>query len=383
MEQTGGLLKNKPDDTYIDQKKFHYSTGTGGSHYFMSANTPVGFISLFGHLYDAEQGWRAYLVKGYSEACSKALEQTGESFASSGEPTELIHCASNPLEVCGIALPSRKTCIINNLPPHVIAAKYPGVVEIESYSSPIDENGLFRRRGQILTFSTRASQLYDRAYRFLCAAAGLARETCSAVCQYTDIIGIDQYAESIASRVFEKTPGKGREHVRFLSGITCEGVVCFSQLPASSYRHVYVIRDIFGCGRILLHCLRQRAIACGLDVISCLCPLLYGSKKLEHLLIPSLSLAFVTENSYFSFARRGCRHINMSKFIDMGAFRVKSPHTKFAQRASRDFITHAEKLLADARRDDQIVMECYSACSDDSAFASKLQELYHTIVNTV
>ena len=32
--------------------------------YFLGANTPSGFISRFDHLYDPDDGWFAYILKG-------------------------------------------------------------------------------------------------------------------------------------------------------------------------------------------------------------------------------------------------------------------------------------------------------------------------------
>ncbi|MFQ7857084.1 MAG: hypothetical protein ACLRIS_20120 [Flavonifractor plautii] len=79
---------------------------------------------------------------------------------------------------------------------------------------------------------------------------------------------------------------------RFLGGVTWKGVLCQFETVDALCKRVYELADTYGLAHSMLTHLAAGALASGHDVIVCPSPLF--PDRMEHLLIPSLSLAFVS-----------------------------------------------------------------------------------------
>lgn len=334
------------------------------SHYFLSANTPQGFVSHLEQLYNVRDGWKAYILKGGpGSGKSRLIEKTGRAMQAQGCSVEYIHCTSESGDCDGLSVPSRKICILDGTPPHSIDPKYPGTAEtIINLGDCCDEQKLMQQHEKILLFAARISSIYDRACRFLAAAGSLQNDTCRQVLEYADQTKIERYATRIAKREFTPKRRQGHETQRYLSGITPDGVVTYHE-TAEGFDRVFIIEDEFGVGKLLLGRLRTFALSAGYDVVSCYCPMA-PTEKLEHLLIPSLSLAFVTSNHYHKFEFRGCRHIHIRRFIDTDALRRKRHRIVFNRKAARELIGEAVKLLGEAKTNNAVLRDLYAAATD-------------------
>lgn len=88
-------------------------------HYFLSANTPIGFISRFEQLYNAKDGWRAYILKGGpGTGKSHFISKIAQAAQAMGLNFELLHCTSDSSCLDGISIPAIKVCVIDGTPPH-------------------------------------------------------------------------------------------------------------------------------------------------------------------------------------------------------------------------------------------------------------------------
>lgn len=352
-------------------------TGKKTAHFFMSANTPSGFVSHFGTLYDAAGGWRAYILKGTPGFAGTLLAGAGKHFEDSGIETQYIHCVSDPDGVSALVLPELKICITDGMPPHCIEPKFPGIVENEIMLFETDSEKLFEQREQILMFSARAKALYDRAYRYLSAAVSLQNDTFRIASEFFDTEAVERYAAGLAKRLFPSKGCSGKDTPRFLSGITAEGIISYYDTVAASYDRVFAVEDGYGVGRLLISALREKAVAAGYNVISCNCSLSQGP---EHLLIPSLSIAFITSNSFHRAEGKACRHINIKRFMDCDSLRLKKARIGFNRRASRELFDQTVSLLGEAKADDDIVRSCYEPCIDHAAAQSKIDALVTEII---
>lgn len=350
------------------------------AHFFMSANTPSGFVSQFDKLYTAAGGWRAYILKGAPGAASALLPAAGARFENVGITIEYIHCVSDPCNIAALALPQQKICIIDGMPPHCIKSEFPGIVEEEVVLFMPDSEQLLSERARILQFAARAASLYDRVYRFIAAAVNLKNDTYRIAAECLDTEAIEKYAAGLAKRLFNQrgsTAACAGESERYLSGLTAEGVTFFYDAVASAYGRVFVLEDDYGVGRVLIAFLREKALAAGQSVISCSCPATGGP---EHLLVPSLSIAFITANSLHRAEGRTCRHINIKRFLDCDSMRLKKARIGFNRRTARELYNQAVSLLVEAKADDDIVRECYRPAIDLEAGQKKLDALVTDIL---
>ncbi|MFR4560864.1 MAG: hypothetical protein ACLT5P_06365 [Flavonifractor plautii] len=100
-------------------------------------------------------------------------------------------------------------------------------------------------------------------------------------------------ARGILSREVKKGDGEaGRAVQRFLGGVTWKGVLCQFETVDALCKRVYELADTYGLAHSMLTHLAAGALASGHDVIVCPSPLF--PDRMEHLLIPSPSLAFVS-----------------------------------------------------------------------------------------
>lgn len=352
---------------------------TGAARFFMSANTPSGFVSRFDRLYDKDGGFRAYILKGAPGLSPALLPDAGKKFEDKGLKVQYIHCVSDPGGVFAVVVPELKVCITDGMPPHPIVPEFPGVVEEEVGLCSTNIEKLNKQRDRILQFSARAAAQYDRAYRFLSAAESLKSDTYRIALENTDLEGIEKYASGLSRRIFTHKKRKACDTPRFLSGVTADGVISFADTVVSNYARVYIIEDEYGVGSLLLTALRGKAMEMGQDVITCNCPMLSGERP-EHLLIPGLSIAFLTSNRFHRIQSKLCRHINIKRFMDYDAMRLKKARVGFNRRAAKELLNQAVELLGEAKADDDIVKSCYAPCIDLSAAKSRMESLVDKIL---
>ena len=103
---------------------------TENAVFFLGANAPEGFHSLFSELYDPLDGWQAYILKGGpGTGKSTFLRTVAQACDAKGVEYETIRCASDPRSLDAIRIESKKICLVDGTAPHVIEPKYPGAVE--------------------------------------------------------------------------------------------------------------------------------------------------------------------------------------------------------------------------------------------------------------
>ncbi|HEX2937600.1 MAG TPA: hypothetical protein VHO66_01620 [Ruminiclostridium sp.] len=252
-------------------------------------------------------------------------------------------------------------------------------MEIEVTLFNVDGEKLSSQRGKILQFAARAAAQYDRAYRFISAAASLQSDSFRIAKEYLDTEAVEKYAAGLARRIFPSKGRRGSEISRYMTGITAKGEISFCDENTASYDRVYAVVDDYGVGRLMLSLIREKAKAAGYDIISCECPV---TGAIEHLLIPELSMAFITSNSNHKAEGRSCRHVNIRRFMDCDSLRLKKARIGFNRRAARELFNQAIMLLGEAKADDDIIRDCYAPCIDVDAAKIHLDGLVNELINS-
>jgi hypothetical protein len=352
------------------------------ARFFLSANSPQGYLSNFGNLYSAKEGWKAYiLIGGFGTGKSELLKKAGGALEAAGETAEYIHSCLDSGAVDAVAFPSIRTCLIDGTPPNFIAAEYPGVTEsFINLVDYLDEEKLSACRENIILFSSRIKSSSDRAYRFLSASASLLNDTSRLVLECADTDKIESYAAHISRREFPQKSSQGVETQRFLTAITHDGLANLFDSVKSCYERIYEIEDEYGLGKLFLNKIRCSALSNGYDVITCSCPM-FPDGKPEHLLIPSLSLAFLTTGHNHPFENDSSRHIHIRRFIDRDLLKLKKPRISFNRKASRELIDEAVLLLDDARASRQMITSYYDEATNRGALDNKADELIEKLLS--
>ena len=121
--------------------------------YFLGANSPTGFYSLYDQLLPPEQASAIYILKG-GPGCGKStlMRRVAALAQEAGEPVEYILCSGYPDSLDAILLPGKKAALVDGTAPHVVEPKYPGVVEqYINLGKCYDHNGMEGLRTAIIS----------------------------------------------------------------------------------------------------------------------------------------------------------------------------------------------------------------------------------------
>ena len=339
--------------------------------FFLGANTPSGFHSLYGELYDPSDGWTAYILKGGpGTGKSTLMRQVAARCVQAGVPCEIIRCASDPASLDAVRIEQNKVCIADGTAPHTIEPKYPGAVETTlDLSAYRDDAPLRARREQILQLYAENAAHHARAVRFLQAAESLSRDVRRLALQCIDTDKIERYASRLASRRFGPPRGTvGTEKKRFLSAVTPDGVYLHRDTIDALCVETLVIDDPYGAvSAVLLGALRRYALGTGLDVVSCLHPL-HPDAGPQHLLLPQIGFGVVTRNTFQQL--EGTSTVHASRFTDGSAIRRHRSRIAFSRRTEKELLEEAVRASANALTVHNELESHYKACMDFDAVAA-------------
>lgn len=318
--------------------------------FFLGANTPSGFYSLYDQMLDPSAARRVFLLKG-GAGCGKSslMGRVAETLEQAGERVEYIRCSGDPDSLDAVIFPALGAAVVDATAPHVMEPRLPGVVD--SYVDLgrfYDHAALGSLREEIENATEIYKGHYKRASRCLTAAAQLSEDDRALLTTPALEAKALKRARGILSREVKKTghaPGKAVQ--RFLGAVTCQGVLCRFDTAEVLCRKVYELRDSHGLAAGMLSALASGTMAAGYDVILCPSPLF--PDRAEHLLIPELSLAFLTSAPGLEFPGRPYRRVRLDAMVEPETLRKYKARLKFSRRVYTALIDEAVEALAQAK----------------------------------
>lgn len=90
--------------------------------YFLGANSPTGFYSLYDELIDRDTAQSVYIIKG-GAGCGKSsfMRRIGRQAEAAGLATQYIVCSGDPGSLDGLILPELNTAFVDGTAPHAAA----------------------------------------------------------------------------------------------------------------------------------------------------------------------------------------------------------------------------------------------------------------------
>jgi len=316
------------------------------TRFFLGANSSQGFASAFDSAVRDPAIRQNYIFKG-GPGCGKstAMKKTVAAALEQGQPCEIIHCSSDPDSLDGALFPQSAAAVYDGTAPHTIELAFPGAEG--AYVSPppfLDREGLADKDEELRQINRRLAGRYRQVFR-LTAAAGKVHDSAAAkLAPICDLDRLEKRAAGIVSREIPREKGKapGLEKKRFLSGITPKGLLCFYDTVEALAQQIYDLRDPYGFGHVLLAPILSAALAAGQDVYACYSPLF--PDRLEHLILPGLSLAFVTSNGYYAYQGQPYRRINIGA-ADREALRLLRGEVRLLSKIEQSLLEDAVEEL--------------------------------------
>lgn len=319
--------------------------------YFLGANSPQGFYSLYDQLICPEQARAIYILKG-GPGCGKStlMRRVGALAEQAGVPVEYIICSGDPASLDGVILPTLDAALVDGTAPHVVEPKYPGVVEsYVNLGDCYDRAALAPLRDEIIGCMKGYQGCYRRAYRCLDAAAQIQADLRVTLSTPDLEERLEKRARGILSREVrrKKDAQPGQVVQRFLSGVTHSGPMALFETVQAQCSKIYELSDSYGLGHGLLAYLLTGATAAGWDVVACPSPM--APERLEHLLIPELGLAFVTSTPALPYPGHPYRRLRLDAMADPALVRRSRPRLRFARKVSAALVEEAVSSLAQAK----------------------------------
>ncbi len=333
-----------------------------GIQFFLGANSAQGFASLYDQWVDQTKIQAFYAIKG-GAGCGKStlMHRIAQKARQAGWTVEYIRCSGDPDSLDGIYLPQKGVALADGTAPHRMDPDYTGATgHYVDLGAGYDRRALFPLREEIIAATQAYRSCYPKATRCISQALMVRRRSWAALHTDETLAKAEKRAASLLARECKTTrSGPGKRRLRFLGGPTCQGRLLLEDTVGALCERGYELRDDCGLGGTLLAHLEQGFLAGGYEVISCPCP--EQPDRLEHLLVPELSLAFVTGP--------------LERLTDLRTIRTQSLVEKTAWQAERGQLREAE------RKAQELMAEGLGHLAQAKARHDQLEALYRPHVD--
>ena len=219
--------------------------------------------------------------------------------------------------------------------------------------------------------SERQSLLSDAAR--LTEAAGLIdRRTASLMSSRAIPDRLTKRGRGVSGREIPKKGGLGQLRRRFADALTPDGYLRrYGSITALANR-IYDVQDSWGLAAPMLEDIAWDAVRKGYEVYACMCPI--DPSRVLHVVIPQLSLAFVTSDGRAAFPHRPFRRIRADGCCPTSSSRDARSEARRLFRLSRQIMDGVWPLLEEARRIEAKMAELYAPHADRAALEYNLKQ---------
>lgn len=272
---------------------------TGKStHYFLGGNTGEGFYSHFNYIISQENATRIICLKGGpGTGKSSLMKKIGKTYIDKGFDVEFHHCSSDSDSLDGVLIKKLNVALLDGTAPHMIDPKNPGAVDdIVNMGICLKEDNFRSIKDDVLAVNGSIASTFKRGYRFFGAAKAIYDDWYTFNHDALDNHKINLLKEKLKNTILpDALDNPGEERHLFATAFTPTGIVTFIPTIIKDFSKIYVLKGGPGTGKTsILRYLCDEAVKRGFNVEvlhTPLCP-----EKIEHLLIPELSIAIVTSN---------------------------------------------------------------------------------------
>ena len=338
--------------------------------FFLGTTTPAGFKGYFEPL-RREPGMQMYLIKS-GPGCGKStlMKRLAVKAEQKGEPIQRIHCASDPDSLDGVIFLDKRAAIVDATAPHVMEPDAPGAEEqVVSLYHTLDADALHAHADEVKRLFAQNTALRSRAARYIASAGSLLLDSRRAEACSANFEKVRRYVKRLCARTLPRLPegASASEELRLLSAITPKGPVFYrGTVQALADRYVVFHDDYGAVSRLLLELIRAEALARGYHIITCPCAM-HPEDKIDHIIIPSLRLAFLTDNRWHPVRLSAAQTVRCSRFVDRENLSACRARLRFNERAAAERNVMPLKLIQnDKHKHCKKNTNCHDLCKHDS-----------------
>lgn len=326
---------------------------TSTVRFFFGANTPSGFFGYhLTDLYDPRDGWVAFLIKsGAGTGKATFMRDIYDALTAKGLEGETIFCSSDPASLDAIVFRDIKLCVMDATSPHIVEPYAYGECEqLVPFGCCLRADKATVSTADWFEAADACAACHARCCRFLAAAHSLLNDARKLAQSGVNYDKVTASARRLAKRECGAAGvSRGKETRRLLSAVTPAGHVVFADTAAALCPRLYVLEDEYGAvANAYMQAVRETALAAGLEVISCACPL-SPHEKCEHLLIPSIGVGFLTANRFHKMEIPVYRRVHASRFMDPAVLRAHRGQLRFDLKIAEELVDSAVQASAEAK----------------------------------
>lgn len=328
--------------------------------FFLGANTPDGFYSLFNELYNPYSEWQIYIIKGGpGTGKSTIMKEVANEAEKRGCHVERIPCSSDPMSLDGVIIPDLKISVADGTSPHTIEPVFPGVCEhIVDLGQCWDKNILKTNISKIKMISMTNSAAHKKCIKYMKAAKLMDNELKKYTDNSIDHDKINRYSKRFSDTYFNINNNKTTFTTknRFISALTPIGITLMDETIGQYCNKTIIIKDSCNISTYVIEKIIEEAISNKIDMIICRCPT-DPLNKIEHVIFPELKIGVFTSNSYHPV--KGDKTVSSSRFINRNIVTKNKNSIAFMKKAKNEMIKEAVEALKSAKSAHDILESYY------------------------
>lgn len=358
------------------------------NEFFLSANTTVGFYSLYDNLYYPKNGWFCYILKGGpGTGKSTLMKKIAKKALEKGEKTEIIWCSSDPNSLDAVILPNLKKAIVDGTAPHTMDPVFPGVSDTVINLCDCWHEKILKDAGhEITTLSEKNSELHKKSQNYLKAYKIIDSQNKMIFKNSIDFKSLNEYCETLTEKILKEKSlvGSGKKSLRFITSITPKGILTLDKTFDLKSSKIFVITDDYALvGSYILKIIKEKANYLKYDTISCPSPF-DPQHELEALFIPELDTSLVIKSSknykrFIENSKCECKKISLKKFINTETTDKHKNLLKFNNRICDEFLNEGIKYLENALSIHDEIEKYYISAMD----YSKINKIADKLISAI
>lgn len=315
-------------------------------NYFLAANSCRGFISEFAS--NCDTNFHTYIIKGGpGTGKSSFMKKVAEFAQSKGEKVIFCPCSSDPESLDAVILEQSGIIILDGTAPHTVDPHYPAICEEILNFGDFWENDKLTAKSEIITVTNQNKLLHTTASRYIRASGELLEDNFKIANACCNFLKCKKFAKRICENFLEKTFTTPKENIRFLGGVTPKGFVTFPNTITDKCENIIIVEDnYFTVSSYILNLIRNNALEMGYEITTLKNPLF--PELIDHIIIPKLSLAIVSENQFIKF-NTNLRRVHSRRFYDNRLLHLNKKRIKHNNRLSNELLNSAYLTLREAK----------------------------------
>lgn len=178
-------------------------------HYFLGANGPKGFVSLYREFCSPDSGNFLWVIKG-GPGCGKStfMKKIGKAAEESGWDVEYVLCSSDPDSLDGVLIPQWHVGYADGTAPHVLDVSFPAAAGAYlDLGQFYDIDAIRPELPRLRALTEKNQALYREAYRALREAKAVHDEIEAVYNPHVDFASVNALAQAHIERLKKQKCG--------------------------------------------------------------------------------------------------------------------------------------------------------------------------------